>query len=270
MTTGRAADHGGERDGDLVARLRAAGCVFAEDEADVLHASAGSAAELAVMADRRIAGEPLEQVVGWVGFGGLRITLDADVFVPRRRSEFLVRHAVTALDGRRAGAVVVDLCCGSGAVGAAIAAAVPGIELHAADTDPVAVACAARNLPDGAGIHRGDLDDALPRDLYGRVDVLVAVVPYVPTDAIALMPREARDHEPRAALDGGSDGLDVLRRLVLRAPHWLVPGGAVLLEIGAAQAGPAAAAVRAAGCADRVEQDPESGATILVGTSSCA
>ena len=250
----------------LVARLRAAGCVFAEEEADVLRVSAGSPAALAGMTRRRVAGEPLEQVVGWAEFAGRRITLAPGVFVPRRRSALLVEHAVETLAARPAGAVLVDLCCGSGAVGAAVAAAVPGIVLHAADSDPAAVACARANAPPGAAVHVGDLDAALPRDLAGRVDVLLAVVPYVPTAAIAGMPREAREHEPRAALDGGPDGLDVLRRVVGRAPHWLAPDGVLLLEIGDDQAGAACCAVRGAGLRDRVAQDDEVGATIVIGT----
>ena len=128
----------------LVARLRAAGCVFAEDEARLLRAAAGSPAELDALAARRVDGAPLEALLGWAEFCGLRIAVDPGVFVPRQRTAFLVAQAV-----RRAGpgAVVVDLCCGTGAIGAAIAAAAPGVEVHAADVDPAAVACARRNLP---------------------------------------------------------------------------------------------------------------------------
>ena len=119
--------------------------------------------------------------------------------------------------------VVVDLCCGSGAVGTAIVSEVPGVEVHAADVDPVATACAAQNLGDRGGSHTGDLYAALPDDLRGRVDVLVANAPYVPTDAIATMPPEARDHEPRVALDGGGDGLDVQRRIIAEARDVALP-----------------------------------------------
>src|SRR5919198_868550 len=105
---------------EIVSRLRAAGCVFAEDEALLLISAAGSPGELAAMVDRRIAGLPLEHVLGWAEFCGLRIAVDPEVFVPRRRTELLVRQAIALA---RPGAVVVDLCCGSGAVGAALAAA---------------------------------------------------------------------------------------------------------------------------------------------------
>lgn len=230
----------------LVARLRAAGCVFAEDEAAVLVETATSPAELAQMLQRRVAGHPLEHVVGWVEFAGRRVVVDERVFVPRRRSELLVREAVAHLaraarpartvPPTRRAPVVVDLCCGCGAIGMAIATAVPGIDLLAADLDPVAVRCAARNVAAVGGTAvQGDLFEALPVRLRGRVDVLVANAPYVPTGAIALMPPEARDHEPVAALDGGPDGTDILCRVIAGAPPWLAPGGLVLVEVGRTQ-----------------------------------
>jgi release factor glutamine methyltransferase len=246
---------------DVVARLRAAGCVFAEDEAAVLLGSAASADELAAMVERRAAGFPLEHVVGWAEFCGRRVLVGPGVFVPRRRSEFLVRCAVAVATPD---AVVVDLCCGTGAVGAAVAAGVEGIELHAADADPAAVAWARVNLPD-AGVHEGDLDAALPDELRGRVDLIVAVAPYVPTDAVRLMPPEARDHEPRPALDGGADGLDVVRRLADLAPSWLVAGGRLLVEVGDHQAGATAAAFTTAGLDAHRERDDEVEATVVVG-----
>ena len=196
----------------VVARLRAAGCVFAEDEAGLLVATARTPAELDVMVDRRVAGVPLEHVLGWAEFCGLRIAVDAGVFVPRRRTEFLVRQAAALAPAR---AVVVDLCCGSGAIATALAASLDGAGTHATDIDPAAVRCARRNLaPSGGHVYQGDLYDPLPAALRGRVDVLVANAPYVPTGAIATMPPEARLHEPQVALDGGADGLGVQRRVV--------------------------------------------------------
>jgi release factor glutamine methyltransferase len=239
--------------------------VFAEDEADLLVAAAGIGAELTALVDRRVAGEPLEHLLGWVEFCGLRIEVDAGVFVPRRRTELLVRQAAELAPPQ---GVVVDLCCGCGALGLAVAAAVPGLELHAADVDAVAVACARRNVsPVGGSVYGGDLFDALPAALRGRVDVLVANVPYVPSDAIAWMPPEARDHEPRVALDGGADGLEVARRLVGGARGWLAPGGSVLFETSDGQAAEAAALVAAAGLLPRVVADDDLGATVVVGTS---
>src|SRR5690348_4452880 len=188
-------------DSVIVTRLRAAGCVFAEDEARLLIAAARTPAELDVMVGQRVAGLPLEQVLGWAEFCGLRIGVEPGVFVPRRRTEFLVREAAV---GTPDGAVVVDLCCGSGALGLALASALGAIRLYASDVDPAAVRCARRNLGGVAGqVFEGDLFAPLPASLRGRVDVLLANVPYVPTSELALMPVEAREHEPRQALDGG-------------------------------------------------------------------
>jgi len=246
----------------VVARLRAAGCVFAEDEARLLTATARTPGELATLVDQRVAGLPLEHLLGWAEFCGLRIAVDPGVFVPRRRTELLVREAVALAPPS---AVVVDLCCGSGAVGAALAAVLGLAELHAADVDPGAVACARRNLP-GAQVHAGDLFEALPEALRGRVDVLAANVPYVPSDAIALMPPEARVHEPRTALDGGADGLAVARRVIDGAPSWLAAGGSLLFETGEGQVAGALAAVAAAGLVPRLATDDDLGATVIVGT----
>lgn len=169
----------------IVTRLRAAGCVFAEDEAELLISTAATPAELAVMVDRRIAGLPLEHVLGWAEFCGLRVFVDPGVFVPRRRTEFLAGQAVALA---RPGAVVVDLCCGSGALGAAVAATVERVELYAADIDPAAVRCARRNIAAVGRVYEGDLYEPLPASLRGRIDVLVANAPYVPTDEIQLLP----------------------------------------------------------------------------------
>lgn len=242
----------------VVSRLRAAGCVFAEDEARLLVEAAATPAELDAMVERRVGGLPLEQVLGWAEFLGLRITVAPGVFVPRRRTELLARHAATLA---RPGSVVVDLCCGSGAVGAAVYAAVPGIELHASDVEPAAVRCARRNVT--GAVYEGDLYEPLPVSLRGRVDVLVANAPYVPSGAIDLMPPEARLHEPLVALDGGADGLDVLRRVVAAAPEWLAPGGCLLFETGTRQVPVAVAAVVAAGLTPEVTTDDELGATMV-------
>jgi release factor glutamine methyltransferase len=248
---------------EIVARLRAAGCVFAEEEADLIIATADSSAELEAMLERRVGGDPLEHVLGWVEFCGQVLAVDPGVFVPRRRTELLVTQAVARCPPD---AVVVDLCCGNGAVGASIAAAHPDVVLHAADIDPAAVACARRNLEGIGTVHLGDFDAPLPAELAGRVDVLVANVPYVPSDEIAWMPPEARDHEPRVALDGGADGLDVARRVIAGAPQWLAPGGSLLFETSAAQAPAAVTLVRAGGLVPRVAADDEVGATVVIGT----
>jgi release factor glutamine methyltransferase len=247
-------------------KLQGAGCVFAEEEARLLVDAATTSAALHAMVDRRCAGVPLEHVVGWAEFCGLRITVDDGVFVPRRRTELLVRRAadVTARD-----ATVVDVCCGSGAVGTALAAEVGRIALSAVDIDPACVRCAQRNI-EGAGgyAYEGDLFDPLPAPLRRTVGTVVANAPYVPSDAIALMPPEARDHEPRVALDGGVDGVDVQRRLIAAAPGWLAPSGALLVETSRDQAPLTVAAFEAAGFDAQVHSDDEVDGTVVVGRLS--
>ena len=248
----------------VIARLRAAGCVFAEDEAALLIAAGATPDDLAVMVERRVGGEPLEYVLGWAEFCGLRVAVEPGVFVPRHRTEFLASQATARA---HPGAVVVDLCCGSGAVGAAVLAALPSVELHATEIDATAVRCARRNLAGiGGQVHAGDLYDPLPPGLRGRVDILVANVPYVPTEEIPLLPREARLYEPRQALDGGPDGLDVLRRVAAEAPAWLAPGGHLLVEVSAAQAPSATEILTARGLRAEVTSLDEMDATVVIGT----
>ncbi|MGW7054432.1 putative protein N(5)-glutamine methyltransferase [Streptomyces sp. NPDC054887] len=249
----------------VVTRLRAAGCVFAEDEADLLVSAARDAAHLSALVDRRTDGLPLEHVLGWAEFLGRRFAVDPGVFVPRRRTEFLVQQALTLA---AAGAVVVDLCCGSGALGAALAASLERVELHAADVDPAAVRCARRNVRAvGGRVYEGDLYAPLPgAALRGRVDVLLANVPYVPTGEIELLPPEARIHEARVALDGGADGLDVLRRVTAEAGRWLAPGGHLLFETSERQASRAVETVVRGGLVPRVVTSDELYATVVIGT----
>jgi release factor glutamine methyltransferase len=254
---------------EVAVRLRAAGCVFAEDEARLLISAARDQAELEAMVQRRVDGLPLEHVVGFAEFCGLRVLVDPRVFVPRRRSEFLVWQAagVTPLNG-----VAVDLCCGSGALGLALAASVKLAELHLADVDQAAVRCAERNAAaagSDARVCLGDLYSALPVSLRGRVDVVLANVPYVPTGEVPLLPAEARLHEAEVALDGGADGLDVLRRVADGAADWLGPGGHVLIEISERQVPAAEAAFASAGLRPQVLSSEDLGATVIVGALSC-
>ncbi|HST47974.1 putative protein N(5)-glutamine methyltransferase [Jatrophihabitans sp.] len=249
---------------ETVRALRAAGCVFAEDEARLLLAAASGPDELAELVRRRAAGQPLEVLLGWADFCGVRVAVRAGVFVPRQRSAFLVEQAVVRA---RPGAVVLDLCCGSGALGLAMAAALGGLDLHAVELDPVAVRCAEGNLaPVGGRVYAGDLYDPLPAALRGRVEVIVANAPYVPTEAISLMPPEAREHEPRLALDGGPDGVDVHRRVAAGAPDWLAPGGSLLIETGRSQAGQTAAALAGAGLVPLLVESEDALCTVVVGT----
>ncbi|MXG26278.1 putative protein N(5)-glutamine methyltransferase [Streptomyces sp. YIM 132580] len=250
-----------------VATLRRAGCVFAEDEASLLHEAAASPGQLASLVEARVAGLPLEHVLGWAEFRGRRLAVDAGVFVPRRRTEFLVAQAAALAPER---AVVVDLCCGSGALGVALATeaadSLGRVDLYACDVEPAAVRCARRNIGGLGQVYEGDLFEPLPAGLRGRVDVLLANVPYVPTADVELLPAEARVHEPRVALDGGGDGLDVLRRVAAEAPEWLAPGGSLLVEASERQRDAAVGVLRGAGLAARVVVSEELYATVVIGT----
>jgi release factor glutamine methyltransferase len=200
------------------------------------------------MVSRRVAGEPVEAIVGWAAFHGLRIVVAPGVFVPRRRTELLVREAISIVQWQLVGISpdrqpiptglpIVELCCGTAAVATAIRSGVSGeLELY----------------------------DALPTNLRGRIDLLVANAPYVPSAEIAMMPPEARDHEPRVALDGGADGLDVQRRIIDRAREWLAPGGHLLVETSRRQAPSTVASCAAAGLAAQVVTDDELDATVVV------
>ena len=232
----------------------------------MLTRAARTPAELTDLVDRRVTGVPLEHVLGWTEFCGVRVAVDPGVFVPRRRTEYLVEQAAALL---RAGSVVVDLCCGSGAVGAALAARAGAIDVYAADVDPVAVRCARRNLPAGR-VFEGDLYEALPAALRGRIDMLVCNAPYVPTGEMALLPHDDRLHEPRPALDGGRDGLDVQRRVAAAAPGWLTSGGHLLIESSDVQAAELARTFTTAGFDAAVRQSADVGATVVVGTSRTA
>lgn len=234
---------------DQVTReLAAAGCVSARAEADWLLEEAADEAALRAMVARRVKGEPLQYVIGWAPFGPLRLAVGPGVFVPRPETEGLADRAADRLRARPEPRIAVDVCTGSGAIACFLAAEVPGARVLATELDPGALAWARVNADRyGVELLAGDLDAPLPPELAGHLDVLCANVPYVPSGAIATLPTDVRDHEPRLALDGGPDGLDVLRRLVARAAHWLAPGGGLLCEIGEDQAETAAALLTTAG-----------------------
>ena len=251
----------------LVAQLRAAGCVYAEEESALLR-DAATGSHLEHLVARRVAGEPLEVLLGWAEVAGVRVRTAPGVFVPRARSGLLARLALEALthlaDPAPTRPVVVDLGCGTGALGAVVAHHRPDAVVHAADLDPAAVACARRNLPPDR-VHEGDLYDALPPTLLGRVDALLVNAPYVPTAHVGLMPPEARLHEPLVALDGGLDGLAVQRRVAAGASRWLAPTGVLLLETGRAQAPHTSALLRDAGLDVTLQTDDDLEATVAVG-----
>jgi release factor glutamine methyltransferase len=260
-------------DPGVVAFLRAAGCVYAEEEARILTESARSSDELRAFLDRRAEGEPLEYIVGWAEYCGLRIPLCRGVFVPRRRSEFLAEcsiQLVTATAERTDGAPpvrVLDMCCGSGAIGLAVAVGSTNVELLAADNSSVAVGCARENLARVNGsVYQGDLFAALPRTELHGLDVILANAPYVPTEKIQTLPAEARLYEPLSTLDGGPEGTSVQRRILESAAEWLRTPGAVLIETAEEMADMTLQIAREAGFASEIRASAELDATVVIGT----
>jgi release factor glutamine methyltransferase len=204
----------------------------------------------------------LEHLLGFVDFCGRRYQVSPGVFVPRQRSALLVETAV-----EHGGSVILDLCCGCGALGLAVRDRLdPAVELVASDVSPAAVADARANGVTEA--FAGDLFDAVPLSLRGRVDLLLLNAPYVPSAAVAGMPPEARDHEPRVALDGGPDGTDVQRRVLEAALGWLSSTGALLTETSNAQAPALSRLAGELGWTSSVVTDAERGATVLVALGS--
>jgi release factor glutamine methyltransferase len=247
---------------ELIRRLRAAGCVFAEQEAALLREHALDDTELEALTERRVSGEPLEQILGWAEFDGHRFAVEPGVFVPRHRSEFLVAQAVAC---GHPGAVVLDLCCGIGALGVAVRARLGDAELHTSDIDAAAVRCARINLGPHGRVYCGDLYRPLPDELRGRVELLLANAPYVPSGEVRLLPPEAREHENLTALDGGDDGLAIHRRVIAEAPVWLAPGGRVLIEVSEAQSEAAASLMQSAGLTTRLVIDDDD-TVVVIGT----
>ncbi len=225
----------------VITRLAAAGCLAPEEEAAALLAATGDPEQLEALVARRTTGEPLAWLVGHVDFCGIRVGVDPGVYVPRWQTEPLARRAAALLPEH---GTAVDLCTGAGAIARVLMARVPSATVVATDLDPVAAACAGRN---GVETLVGDLDEPLPAGLLATVDVMTAVTPYVPADELQFLPRDVLAFEPRSALDGGVDGLEVLSTVVGCSSRWLRSGGWLLLELGGDQAKIVAAQMEAAG-----------------------
>lgn len=246
----------------IAMRLRAAGCVFAEDEARLMISEAPGTAELASMIERRSAGEPLQQILGWAMFAGQRVAIAPGVFIPRRRTELLFSQAAKYTER---GDVVLDMCCGAAPIAMALSAVKRNVELHCTDIDPVAIECAEKNLEGtGAITYVGDMFEPLPVVLRGRINVLVANVPYVPTAAIETMPAEARKYEARATLDGGEDGLDFQRKIAEEAPGWIKRNACVMFETSESQAEQSLEICRTQGLKPELVTDEELEANVVV------
>jgi release factor glutamine methyltransferase len=237
----------------VVHALAKGGCVAPDAEAHaLLRASSKGVGPVDELVARRLRGEPLAWIIGSVSFCGIRVGVDPGVYVPRPHTQALTRRAVSLLP---ADGIAVDMCTGSGAVAAALGSVHPHATIVATDIDPVAVACARNN---GVRALEGNLDEPLPPSMRGRVDVMTAVVPYVPTEELHLLPRDVLANEPRLALDGGRRGTALLVRAAAAATRWLRPGGSVLLELGGDQAGEVATALANAGLSEiRVHRDDD-------------
>lgn len=247
---------------EVAAHLRMGGSVWAEQEADLL-CGVFDGTDLLEAVQARVEGEPLEHIIGWTQFAGLRIDVGPGVFVPRQRTEVLVHQALDALPRR---GMLVELCCGAAPVATAVATARAGAQVYATDISPEAALCAMENLdPVGGRVCVGDMAEGLPVDIFGRVDVVVANAPYVPTADLSLMPREARLHEPVESLDGGPDGLDLQRAAARAAVRLLRAGGTFLVETSRSQINGTIALVEEVGMIAHVVLDDDLDGTCVVG-----
>jgi release factor glutamine methyltransferase len=208
-------------------RLRDAGCLAAAEEAAALRRAAPDASTLEAFVRRREAGEPLAWITGAVDFGGRTLVAARGVYVPRPQTEVLARRAADLLPDR---GFAADLCTGGGAVATLLAREHPSATVVGVDLDRVSVVAARRN---GVAAVVGDAGAVPLRS--GVFDVVTAVAPYVPTGAIALLPADVPRHEPARALDGGPDGLSVVRRVVAAAHRLLRAGGHLVAELGGGQ-----------------------------------
>ncbi|HEV3352710.1 MAG TPA: HemK/PrmC family methyltransferase [Acidimicrobiales bacterium] len=198
----------------------------AEEEADDLLASTSDASALEARLRRRESGEPLAWVTGRTRFCGHVIAVAPGVYVPRPHTEALARRAAAVLptDGR-----ALDLCTGSGAVAVHLMRERPLAHVVGVDIDERAAMCARSNgVPSVAG-------DAGAPPIRGPVDVVTMVAPYVPTRELRHLAADVQRYEPRVALAGGADGLDVVRRAILTCAPLLRPGGWFLTELGGDQ-----------------------------------
>jgi len=245
----------------LVRVLAEGGCVAPEEEAaELIRAAAERSRPIEELVARRLGGEPLAWITGFVRFCGLRVRVDPGVYVPRPHTQALARRGASLLPSAGIG---VDLCTGSGAVAAVLETARRGATVLATDVDPAAVACARSN---GVRALEGSFADPLPASIRGRVDVMTAVVPYVPTEELHLLPRDVLAREPRHALDGGPGGTTFLEQVARSGADWLAPGGRLLLELGGDQSVVIAGTMEGAGLREiRVHRDRDGDARAIEG-----
>jgi release factor-specific protein-(glutamine-N5) methyltransferase len=184
---------------------------------------------------RRAAGEPLQYVTGEMPFRHLVVRVEPGVLIPRPETEVLVDEGLRAISGLPA-PLVLDVCAGSGCVGLSIAQEMPVAEVWACDLSSLACECTEANaerlrLDERVHVAEGDLFSALPAQLRGSFDLVIANPPYVPSGELPALPAEVGAYEPALALDGGTDGLEVARRIWRGAREWMKPGATLALEL---------------------------------------
>jgi release factor glutamine methyltransferase len=246
--------------------------VLGEDLTAAARSSTPTAAQVRrydAMVGRRVTGEPVSQIVGHFLFRGLELKMRRGVFGPRISSELLAGEAIKALRRRRPTRVAVDVATGSGPVALAVANEVKGAEVWGVDISPDAVVLGrenARRLGIGnVKFRAGDMLEALPSGLRGRIDVFTIHPPYVARKEIRILPKEIRDYEPVHSLtDGSDDGLGLVRRLAADSHVWLRPGGVLLVEIGTYLSRKAQATLRDAGLVDVAWTRDDLGVTRVV------
>ena len=254
--------------GQATAALEAAGIGTARQDAEWLLASVlglerfalyldprrelspGDAARYRALVARRTAREPLQYLLGFEDFHGLRLAVTPDVLIPRPETEGLVEWAVEILRDQPA-PIAADIGTGSGAIACALARSLPKLRVLAVERCAPALAVAALNvrkleLSRRVKLVPGDLLEPLG-PLRGRLDLVISNPPYIPSAIVGSLPHEVSGFEPRQALDGGADGMTVLRRIITGAPLVLRPRGCLMMEIGEDQAGPLASLMAAEG-----------------------
>jgi release factor glutamine methyltransferase len=232
--------------------------LYLEPDRAVVEAAGG---RFRALVARRADHEPLQHLLGYEDFCGLRLRVTPDVLIPRPETEGLVEWARELLNASSSNGspLLADIGTGSGAIACALAAACPDARVVATDISPAALAVAEGNVRAlGLGgrvrVIAGDLLKPLAAE-PAALDMIVANAPYLPSGILPSLPREVFAFEPRQALDGGPDGMEVIRRLLTAAPAALRPGGRLVLEIGEEQAAPLAAVMTAAGFVDVAARD---------------
>jgi release factor glutamine methyltransferase len=212
---------------------------------------------------RRIAREPLQHIVGTQAFRDLTLQISGEALVPRPETELLAGWALELLPPRGA-RLAVDVGTGSGCIACALAGERPDLRVIALEVSPSAAALARANV---AGLGLGERVTVAVSNLFSalrteRADLIVSNPPYLPSALIPSLAPEVSRHDPRLALDGGPDGLDVIRRVVDASPRWLVPGGWLVLETaGAGQPEQVVALMGARGFV-RVQTRPDLAGTV--------